>query len=914
MPGKSYAAFISYSHAADGRLAPAIQSALQGFAKPWYRRRSIRVFRDQTSLSTNPGLWSSIERALAATEYFILLASPEAAASIWVDREIEYWLSHASPERFLIVLTDGEIIWSPTDQEFDWNKTTAISKKLSGVFREEPLYLDLRWARTESQLSLKHPQFLGAVADLAAAVLGKPKDEVIGEDIRQHRRTLRLAWSAAASLAVLGVVAVCAAALFVYQRGLAQQRELEARQHLYTARINQALLATQSGDMERASATLALESPEKNPTDLRGFEWHYLWRASHRELAVHRCCGLATIAISPDGRLLAAAGMPLTSGGEAPNTDPAEKINRGEIRVWEIASGRQLFIKAHGKRFSSIAFSPDGRFLVTVTQGTGASILEGNDVMLLHATTGEVAWLKRQQANLSSVAFHPGGKLIAVGGHTLSPSLDGEVSLWNAQDGSRVPLHVGSVGWIRSLAFSPDGKELAFAWDRPGKSAGSEVWVWNLAAHRPSARLTSQEPLVMVIKYSSDGKRLLQGRSDGLAVVWNLSKQSEETVFRGHRGMILSLALAANANIVASGGSDQSVRLWDAKTGQMIGALPKHGNAVDSVAFSPDGHVLATVANGVIKLWSVSEELGFASTLSAHRTMVDAIAFSSDGAILATAGREGSVRLWDLATRKQRTILELGAASREPVSLALSSVSKRVAATGNSGTKVWNLETGYLDYADRDPGEALVFLPNGAQLIVASGRGVFRIDLSRGEKIGLTRQRAETIAVSPDGKTLATAWSSSGPSESDVSLWSASDGRRLCALKGHDQGVLGLAFSPDGALLASAGYGSHVKIWNVVACNEHATLTERAGLVNSLQFSPDGRTLAVGHGAIGLAEGGYVVLWNSATWEELLTLQAGMSHIGAVAFSPTGKVLAAGGGDSDMNVPGKLRLWLAADR
>src|SRR5262245_34418986 len=89
-----YAAFLVYSRAVDGRLAPALGDALQQFAKPWYRPRALRVFRDSASLAANPGLWSSIVAALEQSEYFILLASPEAAASQWVNREVEYWLTH----------------------------------------------------------------------------------------------------------------------------------------------------------------------------------------------------------------------------------------------------------------------------------------------------------------------------------------------------------------------------------------------------------------------------------------------------------------------------------------------------------------------------------------------------------------------------------------------------------------------------------------------------------------------------------------------------------------------------------------------------------------------------------------------------------------------------------------------------
>lgn len=79
--GTRFAAFVSYSRAADGKLAPALQDALQRFAKPWNRQRALRVFRDDASLSANPGLWSSIQSALDRSEFFVLLASPEAAMS-----------------------------------------------------------------------------------------------------------------------------------------------------------------------------------------------------------------------------------------------------------------------------------------------------------------------------------------------------------------------------------------------------------------------------------------------------------------------------------------------------------------------------------------------------------------------------------------------------------------------------------------------------------------------------------------------------------------------------------------------------------------------------------------------------------------------------------------------------------------
>src|SRR5215471_7716018 len=88
-PGSSmpYNAFISYSHAEDSELAAALQRALHRFAKPPFRLRAVRVFCDSASLAANPALWPAIEVALNASEFLILLASPQAAASTWVERE-----------------------------------------------------------------------------------------------------------------------------------------------------------------------------------------------------------------------------------------------------------------------------------------------------------------------------------------------------------------------------------------------------------------------------------------------------------------------------------------------------------------------------------------------------------------------------------------------------------------------------------------------------------------------------------------------------------------------------------------------------------------------------------------------------------------------------------------------------------
>ena len=111
-------AFISYSHAADDKFAPALQNALQKFAKPWYKKRNLEIFRDESSLSATPHLWKNITAALDESEYLILLASPVSENSHWVNKEIEYWLEHKSIDTLLIALTGGNLEWDKQNNCF----------------------------------------------------------------------------------------------------------------------------------------------------------------------------------------------------------------------------------------------------------------------------------------------------------------------------------------------------------------------------------------------------------------------------------------------------------------------------------------------------------------------------------------------------------------------------------------------------------------------------------------------------------------------------------------------------------------------------------------------------------------------------------------------------------------------------
>ena len=223
-PGESveYDAFISYSHAADGRLAPAVQTGLQRLAKSWWRIRALRIFRDETGLSVNPDLWRSIEAALRSSQWFVLFCSPEAATSPWVNKEIETWIETMPPERILPVLTSGTFEWDAELRDFSQD-SNAVPPTLRGQYGEMPHYLDLRWARSETQLDLRNSRFRGAIATIAAPIHGVTRDELDDEDVRVYRRARRLAQAGVALLVVL----VCiASALGAW--ALSEQRAIKA--------------------------------------------------------------------------------------------------------------------------------------------------------------------------------------------------------------------------------------------------------------------------------------------------------------------------------------------------------------------------------------------------------------------------------------------------------------------------------------------------------------------------------------------------------------------------------------------------------------------------------------------------------------------------------------------------------------
>ena len=223
---RAYDAFVSYSHAADGRLAPACNEVFSRLPSPGTGGGRCACSAARPA-SASPELWSAIEEALSRARYFVLLASPEAAASRWVSQEVRWWRENRSHDTVLIVLTDGELDWDDGRQRLQCRG--ADPARPQGL-------VPARAPVGRSALSAKRRPRLDAtrasrdcVGELAAPMHDLPKDELIGEDIGQHRRTLRLAGGGGGLLVLLLALAVVGGIVALLQRNEAIAQKQRAQ-------------------------------------------------------------------------------------------------------------------------------------------------------------------------------------------------------------------------------------------------------------------------------------------------------------------------------------------------------------------------------------------------------------------------------------------------------------------------------------------------------------------------------------------------------------------------------------------------------------------------------------------------------------------------------------------------------------
>jgi WD40 repeat protein len=322
-----------------------------------------------------------------------------------------------------------------------------------------------------------------------------------------------------------------------------------------------------------------------------------------------------------------------------------------------------------------------------------------------------------------------------------------------------------------------------------------------------------------------------------------------------------------------------------------------HAGPVLCVAFSPDGTVVATGGkDGVVRLWDVAAGQQ-AGQLTGHTDWVYAVAYSRDGTTIATASRDQTARLWDAATRQQTT--ELGRHNGSATAVAFSPDGTVVATANDSGgMRLWDVATGQqtAELTGRDARGAVAFSPDGTTIATGSDDGTVGLwDAGTRNHVGQLTGHTDWVhgvAFSPDGTTIAT-----GGDDRTVRLWDAATGEQRALLAGHDAGVRAVAFSPDGTTIVSGSWDGTARLWDAATGRQKTRLTGHTGGVLSVAFSPDGTIIVSG------SWDDTARLWDATTGRQANTFTGHILPVNAVAYSPDGTTIATGGDDNT------VRLW-----
>ncbi|MBK8206677.1 MAG: protein kinase [Planctomycetes bacterium] len=581
--------------------------------------------------------------------------------------------------------------------------------------------------------------------------------------------------------------------------------------------------------------------------------------------------------------------------------------------------------------FYPVRFTPDGRRLVTGTP-------DGRVLFYDLASGEQVAALNAQPSQQLSVALHPAGHELAAGsqnGKVMIFDLDPLTGLPRAE-GARV-LEIG--GGVGGLAYSPDGEMLAACDERVhlfearglrklGVCEGKAGSVFVNATFSPDGRtLLTSSPMLddlfvrmfdvatlkltrTLISLDASNETFTAWSPDG-SIVACCTMQGEVRIRDGktlnvvdtlklHTSLVVNAAFSPDGRYLLTSSTDGTLRVWDFQLSRERAVLSGFDSWPTTIAFSPDGgSFTARGADGDIRVWAMpQDEVGAITT---HTMDVMDVRHSPDGKRAVTASWDGSVIVWETATRKQLARFHVLLArffSAEFLD------DERVVAAGTSGVFVWNIASGAelgrlasgdvcLDVSVSRAGGVFTFAhyrqnhvidsatlkelrqvgrhsqfimgtdlsPDGKLCVsCANDATVFVTDVESGKvlrTINLTGGYAFGVRFSPDGSRFVTAGTNRL-----VEVFETATGARVLSLAGHEGAVFGTRFSPDSRFLVSTSQDRTLRIWDANSGAPLAVLKGHAETVTRASISPDGSSMISG------SQDDSVRVWSLASLEE----------------------------------------------
>ena len=377
----------------------------------------------------------------------------------------------------------------------------------------------------------------------------------------------------------------------------------------------------------------------------------------------------------------------------------------------------------------------------------------------------------------------------------------------------------------------------------------------------------------------------------------------------GHGEAILATQFSpSSSSRLATGSGDKTARIWDCDTGTPLHTLSGHTGWVLAVSFSPNGQMLATGSyDNTVRLWDPATGKQLGGPLKGHTKWVTSLSWEpyhsqeSGRPRLASASKDGTVRIWDCINKRADMALtgHKGCVS----CVKWGGAGQIYTASHDKTIKVWSAETGSLIHTLSSHAHWVNHLALSTDFALRTAyhdhTGKKGVPETEEEKRAKAKERFETAAGVNNQKNGAKAVERlvSASDDCTMYLWSPDTSTKpITRLLGHQKQVNHVTFSPDGLLLASAGFDNLIKLWSAADGTFLFTLKGHVGPVYQVAFSADSRLLVSG------SKDTTLKVWDVRTGKLKEDLPGHKDQVFAVDWSPDGDRVGSGGQDKQVKV------------